>query len=113
MADGGNVETKDRDVKWPESRKLSSLISLMTSGGVQTHLRHGGGVTWGGTVAAERGPVPALPAPHWSRGSSASDSFLPSATRAPLGSVGRGTQETLTCPSGKRAKRPSAVSQFL
>lgn len=69
MADGGNVETKDRDVKWPESRKLSSLISardLRRSS--DTHLRHGVGSLWGGTVVAERAQSCALPASSLEQG---------------------------------------------
>lgn len=100
MADGGNVEMKDRDVKWPESRKLSSLISardLRRSS--DTHLRHRVGSLWGGTVVAERAQSCALPTSSLEQGlplpwTAPSPPPPPAPQRAPPGSAGRGTQET-------------------
>jgi len=116
MADQGKVEMKDRDLKWPESRKLSSLISapdLRRSS--DTHLRHRLGSLWGGTVVAERAQSCVLPASSLEQGLP-----LPGAAPSPPPLRAqpricweRHSGNNTTCPSGRRARRPSAVSQFL
>lgn len=113
VADRGKVETKDRDLKWPESRKLSSLISardLRRSS--DTHLRHRVGSIWGGTAVAERAQSCVLPTSSLEQGLPlpwAAPS--PPPPRAQSESAGRGTQETtLPALQGKGGLQQSLSS---
>ena len=105
VADRGKVETKDRDLKWPESRKLSSLISacdLRRSS--DTHLRHRVGSIWGGTAVAERAQSCVLPTSSLEQGLPlpwAAPS--PPPPRAQPESAGRGQETTLPALREKEA----------
>ena len=112
MADGGKGETKDRDLKWPESRKLWSLISAPDLRRcADTHLRHRVGPPWGGTVFAERDQACVLPASSLEQGSLCPGQLPPLRHRGLSWDL---LGEALRKQSFSfREKRPSAVSQFL
>ena len=105
---------KDRDLKWPESRKLSSLISAPDLRRcADTHLRHRVGSPGEAQCLLRGTSLVSSLLPHGSRAPSALGSSLPSVTEGSAGVCWERHSGNKAFPSGKRAKRPSAVSQFL
>lgn len=120
MADGGKVERQDGNLKWYKSRKLSALLSAPHP---QTGSRHTSGaqcaVMEGQHLLRGTRPVPpgSAPLPFLTGLGAPLPQAAPSTTEVRAG-LCWGSGETCSgsnaaCPLGKRAKWPSAVSQFL
>ena len=105
---------KDRDLKWPESRKLSSLISTPDLRRcADIHLRHRVGSPGEAQCLLRGTSLVSSLLPHGSRAPSALGSSFPSITEGSAGVCWERHSGNKAFSSGKRAKRPSAVSPFM